>query len=134
MAVIERGIIALEDEAKWSNGREVTADDVVSVLRGYLGANSRNLLKDDFPEIETIRAMTDQVIEIRLAVPQPNMLELLAQPSMTIVYKGMGWGPMRSRKAAAPGASSARAKRLSTTSLASRNLPTSSNCSASLKS
>ncbi|OJW24561.1 MAG: ABC transporter substrate-binding protein, partial [Sphingopyxis sp. 65-8] len=86
-------------EAKWSNGREVTADDVVSVLRGYLGTNSRNLLKDDFPEIETIRAMTDQVIEIRLAVPQPNMLELLAQPSMTIVYKGMGWGPMRSRKA-----------------------------------
>ncbi len=86
-------------EAKWSNGREVTADDVVSVLRAYLGTNSRNLLRDDFPEIETVRAMTDQVIEIRLAVPQPNMLELLAQPSMTIVYKGMGWGPMRSRKA-----------------------------------
>lgn len=58
-------------EAKWSNGREVTADDVVSVLRGYLGANSRNLLKDDFPEIETIRAMTDQVIEIRSRCRSP---------------------------------------------------------------
>src|SRR3546814_7105629 len=42
--------------------------------------------------------MTEAVIEILLSVPQPALLELLAQPSMAIVNKGMGWGPMRARK------------------------------------
>src|SRR3546814_8757178 len=49
-------------------------------------------------DLDTIKAMTDAVIEIRLSVPQPALLELLAQPSMAIVNKGMGWGPMRARK------------------------------------
>lgn len=85
-------------EAKWTNGRKVTAETVAGILRSYLAPASRHILKDDFPEIETIRAMTDTVIEIRLSVPQPALLELLAQPSMAIVNKGMGWGPMRPRK------------------------------------
>ena len=85
-------------EAKWTNGRKVTAEDVAAILRSYLAPSSRHVLKSDFPEIETIKAMTDTVIEIRLAVPQPEILELLAQPSMAIVNKGMGWGPMRARK------------------------------------
>lgn len=85
-------------EAKWSNGRKVTAEDVAAILRSYLAPASRHVLKDDFPEIETIKAMTDTVIEIRLTVPQPALLELLAQPSMAIVNRGMGWGPMRARR------------------------------------
>ncbi|MDO9367383.1 MAG: ABC transporter substrate-binding protein [Sphingopyxis sp.] len=85
-------------EAKWTNGRKVTAEDVAAILRGYLAPAGRHVLKSDFPEIESIKAMTDTVIEIRLAVPQPAILELLAQPSMAIVNKGMGWGPMRARK------------------------------------
>jgi len=85
-------------EAKWANGRKVAAEDVASTLRSYLAPASRHVLKTGFPEVDTIKAMTDSVIEIRLTVPQPNMLELLAQPSMAIVYKGMGWGPMRAKK------------------------------------
>src|SRR3546814_579418 len=85
-------------EAKWANGRKVTAEDVAEILRDYLAPASRHVLKDDFPEVDTIKAMTDAVIEIRLSVPQPALLELLAQPSMAIVNKGMGWGPMRARK------------------------------------
>ncbi len=85
-------------EARWTNGRKVTAQDVAAILRTYLAPASRHMLKSDFPEIETIRAMTDTVIEIRLSVPQPAILELLAQPSMAIVNKGMGWGPMRARR------------------------------------
>jgi peptide/nickel transport system substrate-binding protein len=85
-------------EAKWTNGRKVMAEDVAATLRSYLAAASKHVLKSDFPEIDTIKAMTDSVIEIRLTVPQPNMLELLAQPSMAVVYKGMGWGPMRAKK------------------------------------
>ena len=85
-------------EAKWTNGRKVTAENVAKILRDYLAPASRHVLKDDFPEIETIKAMTDAVIEIRLSVPQPAILELLAQPSMAIVNRGMSWGPMRARK------------------------------------
>lgn len=85
-------------EAKWTNGRKVTAQDVAAILRTYVARGSRHVLKSDFPEVETIKAMTDTVIEIRLAVPQPAILELLAQPSMAIVNRGMGWGPMRPRK------------------------------------
>lgn len=85
-------------EAKWTNGRKVTAGDVAAILRSYLGPGSRHPLRDDFPEVETIRAMTDTVIEIRLSVAQPGMLELLAQPSMAIVNRGLGWGPMRAKR------------------------------------
>lgn len=85
-------------EARWTSGRKVMAEDVAAVLRSYLAPASRHMLKSDFPEVETIKAMTDSVIEIRLSVPQPNLLELLAQPSMAIVYKGMGWGPMRVKR------------------------------------
>ncbi len=85
-------------EAKWSNGDKVTAEAVAAILRSYLGPRSKNVLKHDFPEVETIKAMTDTVIEIRLSVPQPDLLELLAQPAMAIVNRGMGWGPMRPKK------------------------------------
>src|SRR3546814_5068977 len=71
-------------EARWTNGRKVTAKDVAEILRDYLAPASRHVLKDDFPEVDTIKAMTDAVIEIRLSVPQPALLELLAQPSMEI--------------------------------------------------
>lgn len=84
-------------EAKWSNGRKVMANEVAAVLRTYIAPASRHVLRDDFPEVETIKAMTDSVIEIRLSVPQPGMLELLAQPSMAIVSKGMSWGPIRAK-------------------------------------
>src|SRR3546814_4080232 len=85
-------------EARWSNGDKVTAEAVAAILRSYLGRRSKHVLKDDFPEVETIKAMTDTVIEIRLSVPQPNLLELLAQPAMAIVNRGMGWGPMRPKR------------------------------------
>ena len=84
-------------EAKWANGRKVMAEEVAAILRAYLAPRSRHVLKDDFPEVETIKAMTDSVIEIRLSVPQPAMLELLAHPSMAIVDRGRGWGPMRAK-------------------------------------
>jgi oligopeptide transport system substrate-binding protein len=96
-------------EAKWPNGRKVTAQQVATILQSYLRPSSRHPLKDDFSEVEDIHAMTDSVVEIRLRLPQPMLLELLAQPSMAMVAsrparasdKGSnggwdrGWGPMR---------------------------------------
>ena len=85
-------------EARWSNGRPVLAAEVAAILRAYLAPRSKHVLRADFPEIETIKAMTDTVVEIRLSGPQPAMLELLAQPSMAIVNRGLGWGPMRGKR------------------------------------
>ncbi|MFZ5727418.1 MAG: ABC transporter substrate-binding protein, partial [Pseudomonadota bacterium] len=48
-------------EAKWTNGSKVTAETVAAILRSYLAPASRHVLKDDFPEVETIKAMTDTV-------------------------------------------------------------------------
>lgn len=88
-------------EAKWPDGRKVTAPQIATILRSYLGPTSRHPLKDDFVEVENIHAMTDNVLEIRLRLAQPMLLELLAQPSMALVGGGSGWdrgwGPMRVR-------------------------------------
>lgn len=85
-------------DAKWSNGKKVTAQEVAGILRAYLGPNSKHLLRTNFPEVESIRAMTDYVIEVRLTTPQSGLLELLAQPSMAVIKNQMGWGPMRSKR------------------------------------
>lgn len=86
-------------EAKWPNGKKVTAQQVAAALKSYLAPRSRHPLREDFVEVENIHAMTDSVIEIRLSVPQPFILELLAQPAMAIAAPGSdwdrGWGPMR---------------------------------------
>ena len=39
--------------------------------------------------------MTDRVIEIRLRAPRPNLLQLLAQPQLSIIREGQGTGPFR---------------------------------------
>jgi oligopeptide transport system substrate-binding protein len=84
-------------EAKWKNGKKVTAQEVAGILRAYLKPSNKHVLRGDFPEVETIRAMTDYVIEVRLTTPQSGLLELLAQPSMAVVKNHMGWGPMRAK-------------------------------------
>lgn len=82
-------------EARWADNRKVTAEQVAAALRAAINPAGRNALRRDFPEVQTIRAMTDTVIEVRLVTPQPNLLELLAQPAMAIQHRGRGWGPMR---------------------------------------
>ena len=47
--------------------------------------------------VEEVVAMTDRVIEIRLAAPRPNLLQLLAQPEFALVREGVGSGPFRIR-------------------------------------
>src|SRR3546814_12845495 len=77
--VLFRSYIFRVREAKWSNGDKVTAEAVAAILRSYLGRRSKNVLKDDFPEVEKIKAMTDTVIEISLSVPQDRKSVLSGQ-------------------------------------------------------
>ncbi len=78
----------------WSGGKSVSAQDVARSLRQSLSDPSRNPAKPYFAGVTEILAMTDRVIEIRLAIPQPYVLQLLARPEMGIVHMAQGTGPM----------------------------------------
>lgn len=73
----------------------VDADDAARGLRTAIGRASRNPLKPLFGGIDEIVAVTPEVIEIRLLAPQPNLLELLAQPEMALLDRGAGTGPFQ---------------------------------------
>lgn len=81
--------------AKWGDGRKVSAEQVARALKRSLAARSQNPLHDALGAVEEVVAMTDRVIEIRLAAPRPNLLALLAQPELAIVRGGTGTGPFQ---------------------------------------
>lgn len=92
-------------DAEWSNGKPVTAEDVVAILKRQVRAGSRNPLAPFLTAIDQIVVMTPQVIEIRLARPRPDLLKLFAQPEMALLRARpvAGSGPMRVvREVAAP--------------------------------
>jgi oligopeptide transport system substrate-binding protein len=78
---------------RWSDGKPVTAGDVARSLKASLAAGARNPLRASFSNVTEIVAMTDQVLEVRLAMAQPNLLPLLAQPAMAVSKQGRGTGP-----------------------------------------
>jgi len=81
--------------ADWPDGQPITAREVARLLNRQRRAASRNPLKDTLGAISEIVAMTERVIEIRLAVPRPNLLQLLAQPQFAVVRDGRGTGPFQ---------------------------------------
>jgi peptide/nickel transport system substrate-binding protein len=81
--------------AKWSDGRKVTAEPVARVLKRAMNPAGRNPLRDTLGAVEDVVAMTDRVIEIRLAAPRPNLLPLLAQPEFAVIRSGVGTGPFK---------------------------------------
>ncbi len=78
---------------KWPGGAEVTAADAAASLNAARSDYSDNRLKPLLGAIESVVAMTERVVEIRLRVPRPNLLELLAQPELGITKSGLGTGP-----------------------------------------
>ena len=78
---------------RWGDGRRLDADDVARRLRAMIGPRSRNPLKALLGGIDEIVAVTPQVIDIRLVAPQPDLLQLLAQPEMAILSGETGSGP-----------------------------------------
>jgi peptide/nickel transport system substrate-binding protein len=79
--------------AEWKDGSKVTAEQVARLLRQATARRSRNPLRDSLGAVAEIVAMTDRVIEIRLDAPRPNLLQLLAQPELSIVRGSGGTGP-----------------------------------------
>ena len=80
-------------EATWSDRQPVTSVDVVNSLKRSLASTNRHPFKGLFTPVTAIIPMTGQVVEVRLRSPEPNFLQLLAQPEMAILRSGGGTGP-----------------------------------------
>ena len=81
-------------DAQWIDGGEVSARQVATILRQRLDELRRGGFSEDLALVRSINAITGHVLEIQLAAPRPNLLELLAQPEFGIVRRGDGSGPM----------------------------------------
>jgi peptide/nickel transport system substrate-binding protein len=81
--------------ALWADGRPVTSAEVAARLRAVSAPSSRNTLKPLLSGVDRVIGMTGQVIEIRLKVPQPDFLQLMAQPELAIfrTSPALGSGP-----------------------------------------
>jgi oligopeptide transport system substrate-binding protein len=90
-------------EAQWEDERELTAGDVVAVMRRIMAPDSRHPLKpllrriENAPEVMAgkkppkalgVYDPLPNIVEIRLASPQPQLLQTLAHPSMSITRRG----------------------------------------------
>lgn len=80
---------------QWPDGRPVTAHFVARRLRSTLAGASAHPFRAFLRGIESIQSTTAEVLEIRLAAPRPNLLQLLAQPEMGMVRENYGAGPFR---------------------------------------
>lgn len=83
--------------ARWADGAQITAQDVVTALKRAAAPGSDNALAPYLTAIDQIVVMTPQVIEIRLSAPRPDLLSILAQPELAIFQaRGLaGSGPFR---------------------------------------
>jgi len=84
-------------DATWSDGKPVTAAEVVAILKRQLSPASRNPLRPFLTAIHEIVEMTPEVIEVRLSRPRPDLLKLFAQPELAILRARPpgGSGPFR---------------------------------------
>jgi peptide/nickel transport system substrate-binding protein len=82
-------------QAQWPDGSDVTGEDVAQSLNRAIAPSSRNPIKPLLTAVDAFVGMTGRVIEVRLKVPRPNLLQLLAQPEMGIRRGGRGTGPFR---------------------------------------
>ena len=82
----------------WPDGRKIKADEIAKILARQLRPTSTNPLKDTLGAVDQVVAMTDRVIEIRLAAPRPYLLQLLAQPEFGLVRASVGIGPFHLRR------------------------------------
>lgn len=82
-------------DGTWPDGRSLTAESVRNELRRQIASLRGTSLGLDLSAISEVRAMAGRVVEIRLSAPVPMLLQLLAQPELTLRRGGGGMGPMR---------------------------------------
>ena len=85
-------------DGTWPDGSTITGESARAALRQALAALRGTALGLDLTGVEDIRAMAGRVIEVRLAQPMPDLLQLFAQPELGLVHRGRGAGPMAIRR------------------------------------
>jgi ABC-type transport system substrate-binding protein len=78
----------------WPDGTRLSGESVVTALRNALALQRGKPMGLDLAPISELRAMTQRVVEIRLARAMPDFLQLLAQPELSLTRHGAGAGPM----------------------------------------
>ncbi|MEO5707833.1 MAG: ABC transporter substrate-binding protein [Alteraurantiacibacter sp.] len=94
--VIENGsifVFRLRD-GNWPDGEELTASSVRDALQRAIRALRGTSLGLDLVPIDEVRAMAGRVVEVRLASPMPDLLQVLAQPELGLVHGEGETGPM----------------------------------------
>lgn len=82
-------------DGTWPDKIPLTGDSARAALLQAIGSVRGTPLGADLAGIDEVRAMAGRVVEIRLRQPQPDFLQLLAQPELGLMRKGRGAGPMR---------------------------------------
>ena len=82
----------------WSDGTVISGDAARDALRQALDGLSGTALGEGLGAISEVRAMTGRVVEVRLAYPMPDLLELLAQPELALMHKGRWSGPLAQKR------------------------------------
>jgi peptide/nickel transport system substrate-binding protein len=85
---------ALDPRARWTDGRRVTAQDVVWSLEAYRSGRDASPLRDAFSVLAWAHALGPEEVEVRLRRPWPGWMGLLAQvPILPAPTGGRGAAP-----------------------------------------
>lgn len=79
---------------QWPDGSAITGETAATALRRTIAGLKGTPLARDLAPIDEIRAMAGRVVEVRLSIAVPDLLDLLAQPELGLAWKGQGAGPM----------------------------------------
>lgn len=85
-------VFTLRRDVRFSNGRQLTAEDVVGTLRRALDQENANILKGQLGQVLSVSANGRWKVTVRLAAPRPGFLAALASPPASIL-------PMRELRA-----------------------------------
>lgn len=78
----------------WRDGTPLTGETARAALLRAIRDLAGTSLGRDLDGVDEVRAMAGRVLEIRLAHPVPDLLQLLAQPEFGLRRSGQGDGPM----------------------------------------
>ena len=85
-------------DGTWPNGQDLSAESVRVALNHAIRELRGTSLGLDLAPVDEVRAMAGRVIEIRLASPMPDLLQLLAQPELGLTNGTGETGPMVLRR------------------------------------